>query len=42
MSLRDALRIPSSEITDESVYRERRALLRAFAMAPALALSGCA
>ena len=42
MSLRDALRIPSSAITDESVYRERRRLLAAFAAAPALALNGCA
>jgi methionine sulfoxide reductase catalytic subunit len=42
MSLRDALRIPSSAITDESVHRERRRLLAAFAAAPALALNGCA
>ena len=30
MSLRDALRIPASQITDESVYRDRRRLLQAF------------
>jgi sulfoxide reductase catalytic subunit YedY len=42
MSLRDALRIPSSAITDESVHRERRRVLAAFAAAPALALNGCA
>ncbi len=42
MSLRDALKIPSSQITDEAVYRERRTLLQAIAAAPALALSGCA
>ena len=41
MSLRDALKIPSAEITDESVYRERRRLLAAFAAVPALGLSGC-
>ena len=29
MSLRDALRIPASQITDESVYRDRRRLLQA-------------
>jgi sulfoxide reductase catalytic subunit YedY len=42
MSLRDALRIPSSAITEESVYLQRRRLLAAFATAPALALNGCA
>jgi len=42
MSLRDALKIPANQITDESVYRERRTLLQAFAMAPALTLAGCA
>ena len=46
MALRDdiraALRIPASEITDESVYRDRRRLLAAFAAAPALGLAGCA
>lgn len=42
MSLRDALRIPSSAITDESVYLQRRQLLAAFAAAPALTLAGCA
>ena len=36
-------RIPSSQITDEAVYRDRRRLLAAFASAPLLgALSGCA
>ena len=42
MSLRDALRMPSSAITDESIYRQRRRLLAAFTAAPALALHGCA
>src|SRR3546814_12787552 len=42
MSLRDALRIPSSAITDESVYRQTRQLLAAFAAAPAPTLAGCA
>ncbi|KGQ19405.1 putative sulfite oxidase subunit YedY [Lysobacter dokdonensis DS-58] len=41
MSLRDALRIPASEITDEAVYADRRRLLAAFAATPALALAGC-
>jgi Sulfite oxidase and related enzymes len=36
-------KIPTSEITDEAVYRDRRRLLAAFASAPLLgALSGCA
>ena len=42
MSLRDALRIPASQITDEAVYRDRRRLLAALAAAPALGLAGCA
>ncbi len=42
MSLRDALRIPASQITDETVYRQRRDLLRALALGPALAVAGCA
>ena len=42
MSLRDVLRIPATEITDEAVYRQRRQLLRALAATPVLALSGCA
>lgn len=42
MSLRDALRIPSSEITDEAVYLQRRRLVAALAAAPALGLAGCA
>ncbi|GGD42269.1 protein-methionine-sulfoxide reductase catalytic subunit MsrP [Pseudoxanthomonas indica] len=42
MSLRDALRIPSSQITDEAVYRDRRRLLQFLSLSPALALSGCA
>ena len=40
--LRDALRIPASEITDEAVYRDRRRLLAALTASPALALAGCA
>ncbi|RPE81751.1 protein-methionine-sulfoxide reductase catalytic subunit MsrP [Vulcaniibacterium tengchongense] len=42
MSLRDALKIPASQITDEQVYRERRRVLAALAAAPALGLAGCA
>ncbi|MEE7547870.1 protein-methionine-sulfoxide reductase catalytic subunit MsrP [Xanthomonas sp. Kuri4-1] len=42
MSLRDALRVPAREITDESVYRDRRRLLQALALSPALGLAGCA
>jgi len=42
MSIRDALRIPAHEITDEAVYRDRRRLLQALALGPALGLSGCA
>ncbi len=42
MSLRDALRIPAREITDEAVYRDRRRLVAGLVAAPALALSGCA
>jgi sulfoxide reductase catalytic subunit YedY len=41
-SLRDALRIPASEITDEAVYRDRRRLLGLLAVTPTLALTGCA
>ncbi|KGM54355.1 sulfoxide reductase catalytic subunit YedY [Lysobacter daejeonensis GH1-9] len=42
MSLRDALRIPATEITDEAVYRDRRRLIAALAASTALALPGCA
>ena len=42
MTLRDALKIPASQITQESVYQGRRTLLQAFAIAPALTLAGCA
>uniref|UniRef100_UPI00131F2658 molybdopterin-dependent oxidoreductase n=1 Tax=Xanthomonas fragariae TaxID=48664 RepID=UPI00131F2658 len=42
MSLRDALKTPSSEITDEAVYRDRRRLLQLFALTPALSVAGCA
>lgn len=42
MPLRDVLRIPAAEITDEAVYRDRRRLIAALAASPALALSGCA
>jgi sulfoxide reductase catalytic subunit YedY len=41
MFLRDALRIPASEITDEAIYRDRRRLLAAFAALPGLGLVGC-
>ncbi|QDI03331.1 protein-methionine-sulfoxide reductase catalytic subunit MsrP [Xanthomonas cerealis pv. cerealis] len=42
MSLRDVLNIPSRQITDEALYRDRRRLLQAMAMAPAMGLVGCA
>lgn len=42
MSLRDALRIPAHEITDEAVHRDRRRILAGLAATPALALAGCA
>jgi len=42
MSLRDILRIPTSRITDEAVYRQRRTLLQALVAAPVLATTGCA
>ncbi len=43
MDLRDALRIPESSVTDETVFRHRRSLLAALAALPAaLPLSGCA
>ncbi len=41
-SLRDALRIPAAQITDEAIYRDRRRLIGLLAASPALALSGCA
>ena len=41
MSLRDALRIPASDVTDEVVYDDRRRLLAAFAASPTLLLAGC-
>ncbi|WP_133501873.1 protein-methionine-sulfoxide reductase catalytic subunit MsrP [Cognatilysobacter terrigena] len=42
MSLREALRIPSREITDETVYRDRRRIVGALAASGALGLAGCA
>ncbi|WP_017914336.1 protein-methionine-sulfoxide reductase catalytic subunit MsrP [Xanthomonas sp. SHU 166] len=42
MSLRDALTVPSREITDEAVYRDRRRLLQALALTPVAGLVGCA
>jgi methionine sulfoxide reductase catalytic subunit len=42
MSLRDVLKIPSREVTDEALYRDRRRLLQALALAPAAGLVGCA
>ncbi|MCI2246106.1 protein-methionine-sulfoxide reductase catalytic subunit MsrP [Xanthomonas sp. PPL568] len=42
MSLRDALSVPSREITDEAVYRDRRRLLQALALTPVAGLVGCA
>lgn len=40
MSFRDAFHLPSSEITDESVYRDRRRLLQLFAFTPRWAWPG--
>ncbi len=42
MTLRDVLKVPAGQITEESVYQGRRTLLQAFAIAPALTLAGCA
>ncbi|KRG71091.1 protein-methionine-sulfoxide reductase catalytic subunit MsrP [Pseudoxanthomonas dokdonensis] len=42
MALRDLLNIRSTDITDEAVYRQRRDLISAMALAPALTLAGCA
>ncbi|UYC13901.1 protein-methionine-sulfoxide reductase catalytic subunit MsrP [Xanthomonas sp. CFBP 8445] len=42
MSLRDALSVPSREITDETVYRDRRRLLQVLALTPVAGLVGCA
>lgn len=41
-SLRDALRVRASEITDETVWRGRRRLLASLGALPALGLAGCA
>ncbi|MBB1059398.1 protein-methionine-sulfoxide reductase catalytic subunit MsrP [Marilutibacter spongiae] len=42
MTLRNALRIPASQVTDEAVYLQRRKFVAALAVAPALGLPGCA
>jgi sulfoxide reductase catalytic subunit YedY len=42
MSLREALRIPSREITDEALYRDRRRIVAGLVASGALGLSGCA
>ncbi len=42
MSFRDAFKLPSSQITDEAVYRDRRRLLQVVALTPALGVAGCA
>ena len=42
MSLRRALSLPASAVTDETVYRDRRRLLGALASTPLLSLSACA
>src|SRR5690606_795879 len=41
MNLRDALDIPAREITDEAVYRDRRRILAALGVLPALGVAGC-
>ncbi|MCA0393116.1 MAG: protein-methionine-sulfoxide reductase catalytic subunit MsrP [Proteobacteria bacterium] len=42
MSKRQLFKLPSSAVTDETVYRARRRLLGAFAVSPMLSLAGCA
>ncbi|KAB8161691.1 protein-methionine-sulfoxide reductase catalytic subunit MsrP [Lysobacter maris] len=42
MILRNALRIPENEVTDERVYLQRRRLIAGLSALPALGLSGCA
>ena len=42
MSLRDALRIPTRDVTDEAVYRDRRRIVAGLAATGALGLAGCA
>lgn len=42
MNLRDVLRIPASEITDEQVYLHRRRLLAGLSALPVLGMTGCA
>src|SRR5690606_24126742 len=42
MNLRDALRIPSAEVTDEAVWEARRRIVAGFAALPAIGLAGCA
>ena len=41
MNLRDALRMPSSDVTEESVYRDRRRVLAMLGAVPALGIAGC-
>ena len=41
MNLRDALAIPARDITDEAVYRDRRRVLAALGLLPALGVAGC-
>ena len=41
MSLRDALRMPGRDLTDESVYRDRRRVLAMLGAVPALGIAGC-
>ena len=41
MSLRDALRIPASQVTDEAVQRDRRRMLAMLGIAPAIGIVGC-
>src|SRR5690554_7862287 len=42
MNLRDALRIPAAEVTDEAVWEGRRRIVAGLAALPALGLAGCA
>ena len=41
MRLRESLHVPADDITDEAVYRDRRRVLAAIGLLPALGVAGC-
>lgn len=41
MSIRDALKIPAADITDEWIYQQRRQFVSALALTPAILATGC-